>query len=349
MMAAIEKKTWFRVASPLLFCFLPMSSFSQSNGSFNDFLCFNRYAKFDSSSFSNLHSRQYSQSIFATGIISNGKTIPGTTEEGGFIYDVDLYVSSAHPAYVFLGDGFTISNYSKKYMSDTSVYVSSLGSEGNCILNATYSMFDNMARHGWNGRCSDNYNGSINYSRFIQSDPLYEDMINGSFPTETGQVWKVNDNYLTLYGSIRAIDSMSCLYLNIRSKAIELGYVVDGFPFYYTGELFRRSAALSGYDVGVSSSSAFSAWAESNIRNGVPVVVTAAVSKVYKDHAMCVYGYKKYVEYVIDSDGNPSEEVHYMYLVDDGYTPEVRWYDPTAALANYYFSCSRSSLVFSVC
>lgn len=219
----------------------------------------------------------------------------------GKIYDIDAYVADAYPEYEYVGRHI-IPNYQWIYQWNTSVYQSDDGSEGNCVINATYSMMNNWISRG---RYTSLPTGTTNYNNLLTSDELYNPYGNGTRGT-----WRAN--------STSTLRVMPTLYLELREYAIDYGYLPDaGMQSKYIIKMVENVAADHGYSINMASSSSFTN-AKSELNANRACVLSVGGSSTFGNHAMGLYGY---VEYSYTSGWwiFESTKTAYFYVVDDGH------------------------------
>lgn len=226
------------------------------------------------------------------------------TGDGG-IFDIDTYVSSNYPEFVY-DSRYIIPGYEWIYQSDNSVYrrITENGrfTEGNCVINATYSMMNdwhNKGRFPWLPT------GTIDYSLQVENDPFFDVYSNG---THNGWVVKNNNE----------ISEMASLYMELREYAIEYGYNMEsGMQYARIIDMVGRVASSRGFTLNVSRTSSFQAI-ENQIDNNRACLIAVTNSSTYHNHAMGLYGYVKYTH----TTGwwiFTTTETKYFYVVDDGH------------------------------
>lgn len=279
--------------------------------------------------------------------------INGGTDSSGSILNLEAYVSSAHSDYVDTYDQFVMTGYHRKRMGDTTFYSLHGETEGNCVLNATYSMIENMASNFWLPRLMDanlGYEDLLFENELANSDPLYVEYgthtkscpkANCSATWGTSQWRRSDDN------SIYSLSKMPNLYRRVRTKALTLGYTVDGFQYSRVVDLFSHALGTEGYAAESEVKYDF-LGCENLVHDGFPVFIGTTGSSRYHDHGMSIYGYHRYTVttgwWVFTQTEN-----RYMFLVDDGYTDSATWYDPTCATGNTFVAIKRNTLTWPTC
>lgn len=148
--------------------------------------------------------------------------VSGEDGEDGFIYDLDAYVKDRYPNYTDPMDDdtntdityYSIPNYEHISQTDTSIYVPRTGgSEGNCVINALYSVFNSWKNQG----LAPTFPSS---SEVVKYDAATMEP-NHTYTLSQG--WIVNPNILESdfakrINGDRAIDNVPELYVTIRQN-----------------------------------------------------------------------------------------------------------------------------------
>lgn len=215
--------------------------------------------------------------------LSGATVYAGQNEEGdGEIFGIEAYVSSRYPDYERdYSDWFILQNFNFHRQFNTSVYrrVSGTGwfSEGNCVLNATYSMMFDWRNRGYYPNLTADI---VDYSTRVRTDPLFNPYGNGTYSD-----WEINTD---------VIEAMPQLYLDIRSYALNYDYdPLNGFMFKYVKNIAQNTATKYGYSITINQTSSFEN-AKSSLRNGKAMVIGVNGSETYVDHGMTIIGYLKY-------------------------------------------------------
>ena len=285
--------------------------------------------------------------------ISSETVYDGQLEAGdGKIYDIESYVNSRYPDYQFYKSNF-INNYRLVYQQDTSYYLSSDDRcEGNCVLNASYSMLINMARNSWNEKYyTKEYYVNLYDNKAIYNDSLYDSL--------TSNGWKINYGYRigSDENGKKVLKSMPHLYTQIRDVAIsKYDYdVTNGMMSSDIVNIINDIQGWYGYN------STFKETTSNDdvinlVNSYIPSVISTS-SITYNNHAMSVYGY-----YVILKTNTwwffSSTDYKYFYCVDDGWPYKISdkkcknkkiYYDVNVN-NNYKFICAdKNSLTLSIC
>ena len=263
-----------------------------------------------------------------------------------YIIDINAYVNNMYPGFTFYKQN-KIENYYYVYQYDTSFYLESGGSEGNCVLNAMYSMMLNMGHNFY-------YNNFIkqttyrNYLNTITSDILYNLVEDGTHTvnnrSRVGKDWngaKALEKFPELYYIFRDIAIREYDYHPSRGMYIDsICYILDdvGPQFDYNPYFLPTSNDQTIAEL---------------IDLGVPSVISTSDSIIYNAHAMAVVGYASFYKttgWWIFSD----TEYKYFYIVDDGHTNHKEYKDTGYYFDQYVCGASfihavPSHLVFSNC
>lgn len=221
----------------------------------------------------------------------------------GKIYDIDAYVKSRYPDYTYQS-GYSISNYEFVYQWDTSVYRSDDGSEGNCVINATYSMMNHWRKSGHANKLPDT---TVDYSSAVVNDALYSKYGNNSYGS-----WRTN--------SATTLSKMPSLYMHIRDYAIGYGYYPDqGMKFSYVDDMANATAKDYGNTaVEAKETSSFST-VKTYLDCGRAGAISVNGSSTFGNHAMGLCGYRVYT-YQSGWWIFSSTKTAYFYQVDDGHS-----------------------------
>lgn len=299
----------------------------------------------------------------------------------GEIYDLDAYVSSRYPSYTLVDRAY-IRGYNWINQSDTSFYykyhynggLTISNGEGNCGLNAAYSMLSNLPTtqapylHRWkyNQNFLNGKNG-IDYSTAIHDDSLYSTYGTGTTSATINYdgnsytaYWTRNNELLSYDYTKIAISSIPKLYADLRNYAVSKNYyTVSGITSRNLLSTLGYIDSLYGYDINFYRTSV-SADIVNNIYYGIPSLIYFSGSETYGDHAMAVYGFSKY-KYTIGSITN----YIYFWAVDSGCGPTyysserdyfmdedgnlVNWFDPCHSDNIGFIVMERDSLTWPIC
>ena len=243
----------------------------------------------------------------------SGLTASAGQDSKGHIYDIDAYVADVYPDYKYV-KRYMGTAYEWIYQDDTSLYYRHVGedtwTEGNCVINATYSMMNDWVRRR---KFSWLPSGTVDYRGCMPGDPLYS-----KYGTGTYNGWVPRRD--------ESLDAMPALYMELRSYAITYGYLPDkGMLSAYIIDMVKRVGTTRGYTMNMLKSSTFNDDVKSLLNSDFACVITANGSNVYGNHAMGLYGYVEY-EYTSGWWIFSKTETKYFYVVDDGHS--YKQYDP---------------------
>ena len=270
-----------------------------------------------------------------------GDPYAGQEREGdGYIYDAEAYVNARYPEYNLV-DSFRIYNHQKISQFDTSIYVKhdglTVSSEGNCCLNAMYSMLNGWQKQGF---CP-NLPTSKQVVQYdpIQNEPNHNSIINAG--------WVVNDLNLMAKSAAKingekAIDNIPLLYSELRQTLYDKGYTYD-----IEGGVYNPISAIIyvikdvlydyGYDCDIDNiGSDISVMEFHMITNEAAQMIYVQNSSSYGSHAMACVGYKKY-QYTTGWWIFSTTHTEYLIEVDDGHSTGLYnsgysiWYDPNGS------------------
>ena len=265
----------------------------------------------------------------------------------GYIYDIEAYVSDRYPSYSRdYSDWYVIRDYAFKNQFNTSLYQEhrdggKIYSEGNCVINATYSMMCDWQRKGIYSSLP---TSTADLRSSISSDRQYHPYGDG-----TNSAWSINYSYI-----LQAIPN---LYLQIRNYAIDYGYKPEnGMQFKYVSNMVSNVAANNGLSISMTQSSSFDG-AKASIRSNRAATIGVNKSSSYNNHGMALIGYMKYT-YKSGWWIFSSTKTAYFFAVDDchgtsngsDYNRQLHvsadtlssvyyratWYDPNAGASNTY-------------
>lgn len=317
-------------------------------------------------------------------ILSSPEIHGGQDREGdGQIYDLNAYVSSRYPGYTYVQSKY-IRNYRVVYQTDNSVYVentyNSAGyatggyrSEGNCVINYTFSMLSNLPtlenQYGYCWRYNENYLAAyspINYSTAVYADSQYSNYgmhnyIKTWYDDDEhdyfSSYWEINNHYNSRYN--RAINDLPTLYMQLRTVAISNGYnPTDGMNFSKTKTMVENTDHFYSYDLQLNLSASTDSVI-SNINYNIPSLISTSGSETFGNHAMTVYGYAKYS---YQKQILWWQETHYAYfwMVDSGWWPNneslfydsegnrINWFDPNQCSVSFAV-LNRNKLTWPTC
>lgn len=228
----------------------------------------------------------------------------------GQIYNLNAYVAQNYSKYNRQSIQI-IPNYNWIYQYDTSIFKhvktdsngnTSNWSEGNCVINATYSMMKDWKDQGYYTNLDSN---TVDYRTEVLSNPQY-----AKYGTNTYDGWTLNSsNYL---------ERMPKLYLELREQAVNRGYLPEsGMYSSHIPAMVNVVGKNYGYNFNMNSSSAHNAIVGSMNAHRAGVL-SVQNSQSYGNHAMGLYGF---VVYHYQSGWWIFKKDHYayFYLIDDGW------------------------------
>lgn len=269
--------------------------------------------------------------------------------------EINSYISVNYSGYNIVSQKF-IKSYDYISQFDTSVYVRHadgyVSSEGNCVINSTFSMLHNMGKKDRNRNLyySDYY---INYTG--------NNLIHDGHYTLRNNIdgWRPND--LTRTGAPNKgknpLEYMSDLYLRLRERAISsYGYDEEnGMYSSYAKNMAMDVDGWFGYETNFYETNDFNTMKEL-INNDIPSIIVASNSITYNNHAMAVNGYIK-----LEKNSGwwifSSSDTKWILSVDDGHQNSCInggedkrvFYDPNKQGGALFICADRNSIDFSVC
>ncbi len=255
----------------------------------------------------------------------------------GYIYDIDAYVADRYSNYTYERE-HSIKPYEHINQFDTSIYIKrdkGISSEGNCVLNAAYSVLNCWKKQGY---CPSLPSSSdvIRYDPTVR-EPKHE--------TNLAAGWIVNDTSLwskdakAVYGNM-VIDNVPKLYADVRQVVYEKGYPYDlngtnlglfnanaAYILMYTLQKYSYFPKISNMGNDLSVMEFFFTT------HGAAQLLVVSDSSTYKNHAMACIGYKKY-KYKSGWWIFSSTKYAHFVEVDDGHSysdynlGKSIWYDP---------------------
>lgn len=288
----------------------------------------------------------------------------------GLLYDLDSYVLDVYPSWSLIEKKY-LKNYHPISQFDTSVYLEehdyrssfdTFCSEGNCVINSTFSMLRNLPIVKTdNGYCY-NYNTNflngivpLDYSSLVQNDPFY---YGHGLHNYYGTFYdSKRDDFYDSYSITNDSDSLSILptmYMQLREVAIDCGYVTNGMLFAYAKTMVESVDSLYSYSIELNLNSTIETVV-SNINYGIPSLISTTNSLTFGNHAMAVYGYAKY-SYETIAFGFPITLYTYFWMVDSGweilndplyydeYGNRIDWFDPNRCDSVAFATLNRNTL-----
>ena len=267
---------------------------------------------------------------------------------------ISSYISENYPGYEIVDEKYMWS-YDYIYQLDTSVYVKHEGgnirSEGNCVLNSTYSMLHNMGKK---------HRDKYFYSKDYYVDYSDEAVINDAHYTQMMAKGYIPSDYKikgTPNRDKKALENLPNLYLRLRDRAISsYGYdEIDGMMFSDAKNMITDIEGWYGYDTKFEQTNNFNTMKEL-IDDDIPVLVGVTGSTTYGNHAMSVNGYIK-----LQKESGwwvfKSTSTKWLLAVDDGWqvsctygtSENQRFYDPNKKGGATFICADGDSIDFSGC
>jgi hypothetical protein len=296
----------------------------------------------------------------------------GQIKDGdGEIYDLDAYVSNRYPNYKLVEKEY-LKGYKISNQFDTSTYIAkyydeneicrTISSEGNCVINATYSMLSNLPtvknnnNYAWeyntnylNGLKGIDCSSSITYDKFYSeygNKKYYNTEYNADLKKDLKGYWEINYNRNT--NGKQTIKDMAQLYMQLRTVALDEGYMPkDGMSFSSTKNMIEKTDDLYGYNLDYELTSSTESVIN-NIKLGYPSLISTNGSETYGNHAMAVYGYAIY-SYEVSVWWWTETRYAYFWAVDSGHitTSYSQFYDEKGNIVNW-FDPNSSSTQFGI-
>jgi hypothetical protein len=278
-------------------------------------------------------------------------------KEGGITSaTIKEYLSTFYSGYSIVQENY-VDFYDYIFQADTSVYLQDAEggpySEGNCVINSTFSMLHNMGIKGrdFDFDYLDKY---VDYSgEKLKNDPHY------SIRNNVGG-WRPNDgyNWCNPNQGKKRLTCMSDLYLHLREKAItSYGYDEDrGMGFSCSKDMAMEAAKSYGYETKFFQTNDFDSMRQS-INCCIPALVSATNSITYRgSHAMAVNGYIK-LEKQTKWWFFTGTDTKWILAVDDGHQDSCiagregkrRFYDPNRQGGASFVCVDTKTVVYSYC
>ncbi len=283
----------------------------------------------------------------------------------GEIYDLDSYVSSRYPGYVLEQKSY-LHNYTPSFQRNTSFYCEQgkkvvngneqnfysnvWGSEGNCTINATFSLLSNLVEtkdySGVVRQYCPNFSSGLVYCNYFSQtllEPEYQYYGNDNYSRQYeydnsiyNMYWRINSNSQVYLDGLPIINNIPGLYAELRAQARSLsGYLpIGGLDFSYAKTMIQNTDVYYGYDIDCWMNATFPMVMQ-NVNYGIPSLVWVYNGETYHSHVMSVYGYARY--YLQNSN---STDFLYFLMTDSGWgyhgldpfyhdnDDVIKWYDP---------------------
>lgn len=270
-------------------------------------------------------------------MIKSAKVYAGQKEEGdGYIYDINAYVKDRYPNYTY-DSGYSVEGHQYVYQGDTSIYLKNGYTEGNCTLNAAYSLLNDWRRSFYNLPSSKD---TIIYKPDTM-EPNHNAILSNGWIVNNGTVSsKWADGYLTE----KRINKVPKLYYEIRQLVYERNYdydVGDGFivGLNHQNIKYLLTFALNKYSYTPYIRNAGNDFTTMEFFfnfNHKAQFLSVSNSSSYKNHSMVCLGFKKYT-YKSGWWIFSSTKSAYFLNVDDGHSiseynsGKTIWYDPNGS------------------
>ena len=310
----------------------------------------------------------YDESGFEYGISTGGYTVSNVTADAkaitkapadssnkdGYIEnsEIDGYISTYYSDYKVVSENY-IRSYDYISQFDTSIYVKPIGStlysEGNCAINATFSMLHNM---GKKDRDRDFYYADyyVDYSDNLSRDPHYSLTYKGRNVNEEIRSGAPNSGK-------KILTVIPDLYLRLRERAISsYGYSEEtGMYASYAKDMAMDVDGWYGYETSFFETNDFNT-VKNLVDSDIPSVVGTQGSITYGNHAMAVNGYIK-LEKTSGWRIFTSTDTKWILAVDDGHQRSCvngdetkrRFYDPNKAGGAEFVCADKNTIDFSTC
>lgn len=287
----------------------------------------------------------------------------GQSEAGDGEIDPSLisdYISERYPDYAYVSSSnnnlrasypysnqYYTSYYIKQYTNSTGTVIANSVSysEGNCVLNAVYSLILDWANRGYINNIPTSLNNDL--SERITSDPLYSSFGTGIVRSEsttdksTGSSgskevkyykWVAQSNYWlnripTLYSEVRdyAVD--------VNGYTPETGYNTSKVP----STIQYVINTLHGNSIGVNSTTTISNVL-SLIDNNIACYLAINNSSTYGNHGTVIIGYQKY-SYTTGWWVFTSTKYAYFYELADSWNTTSMYFDPNTSASPSLTTC----------
>lgn len=270
------------------------------------------------------------------------------------------YISERYPSYTYVSSSnndlrasFPYSNqyctsyYIKQYTDSTGTVIpnSDSWSEGNCVLNAVYSVILDWANRGYINNIPTSLNDEL--SKNITDDPLYslfgtgivrsgsttDKSTNSSGSTET-------EYYKWVTQSSNLLDQIHTLYSEVRDYAVDVnGYTPE--TCYNTSKVPSTIQyvvnTLHGNSISIGSTTTISNVL-SLIGNNRACYLAINNSSTYGNHGTVIIGYQKY-SYTTGWWVFSSTKYAYFYELADSWNTTSMYFDPNTSASPSLTAC----------
>lgn len=286
---------------------------------------------------------------------ATSKSPVASTDKDGYITNlqIDNYISTYYSGYNVVSENY-IPFYDYVSQFDTSVYIKYSGgyvySEGNCVINSTYSMLHNL---GKKDRDRDFY-----YSDYYV-DYTGDNLTHDAHYSLTYNGWKANDLSRSGAPNVgkKALKVVPDLYLRLRERAISsYGYNEEtGMNGSYAKNMAMDVDGWYGYNTNFFETNDFNT-VKSLVDANIPSIVGATDSIDYGNHSMAVNGYIK-LEKTSGWWIFTSTDTKWILAVDDGHQNSCtnaseskrRFYDPNKKGGARFICADKNTIDFSTC
>lgn len=266
----------------------------------------------------------------------------------GQIYDLQSYVADRYSNYKYVESSY-LKNYRCAYQNENSVFAqkwyksngdlaSTYSSEGNCVINSTYSMLSNLPTvknyNGYQWKYNNNYSiglSGMDYSEDVYTDELYPNYgshnfissgYDNSYKDTISKYWEIND--FTNSSGKTIITDLPMLYMQLRTVGVQNGYRPnEGMLFSNSEKMVEQIDRFYGYEIDLQLTGSLEA-VTSNLSFGIPSLISTNGSETFGNHAMAVYGYAKY-SYEVRILWHTETRYAYFWMVDSGWKPSASW------------------------
>lgn len=242
----------------------------------------------------------------------------GQYREGdGYIYNISDYVADRYPDYQYV-NSYSISNYEHISQYDTSIYTKSGATEGNCVMNAIYSVLNSWKMQG----LCPNFPSSSSVVKYDPAtmEPNHAQIIGEGWKENA---WTISSKFAKRVNGDKAIDNVPQLYVSIRQNVYKYNFDYDlnnGMShnhgvaaMYYTANDYSTSLKVTNYG------DQFNLMEYAFSRNEAAQYLSIQNSSSYHNHSVACYGYRKY-KYETGWWIFKSTNYAYFLLIDDGHS-----------------------------
>lgn len=257
----------------------------------------------------------------------NGQDEPGD----GYIYDIDAYMADRYSSYSLAAvyedaevpyiptDMFDTSLYVKKVSKDGGYNYDYIQSEGNCALTACFNIFNSWEQMGF-------YTGfptkssQMDFSEKIKEDVNYEKYGTGVGGVGIDSYWTTNTGLSSIFELYERLYYYVTTYRDYTPEsglttASSKDIIIFGTSYFGGGTIYPTTSTNFS-DV------------MSSLEKGRAVFMGISNSQTFSTgHAVAFLGYRKYT-YKSGVWIFSSTKTAYFYMIDDGHTGGVSYFDP---------------------